>query len=233
MGYFLPYVGFGKTDEKTLTGGSEPSAGDKDILFDNSGSEYEVGDLCMLAASDDTGNQFLGAATAVSPTQVTVTEAVGADQTTGATIWQPTTGYRFTLGSGFDELHRHFPGVKTATTRGGVVYSSQVADPVRVLGFRWESAGVPIDFSGFLDFLYDNRANGRESFAVCLWDHSIAASSASGSVNASKVFTCRYDFRNLFRDDEFSGLQLLVKDDIKGEYFLGFFVLDEDAYPTS
>lgn len=128
---FNPVVAFSIEDEKTLT--AEPNEGDQVIEFDNSGNTIVANDPVFVRSLDETVLQYMGFATAVSASDITVQiplqDAVGAS----ATVWTPGAGnYVIFTGEIRDtQALEDDEGASTVVTHGADVLGYQFKDPIQ------------------------------------------------------------------------------------------------------
>ena len=128
---FNPIVAFNIEDDKTLT--AEPAEGTQVIAFDNSGNTIVVNDPVFVRSLDETVLQYMGLATAVSASDVTVQiplqDAVGAS----ATVWTPGSGnYVIFTGEIRDtQTLEDDDGATTEVTHGADVFGYQFKDPIQ------------------------------------------------------------------------------------------------------
>lgn len=225
MGYFAPIMAFGKTSEKTITAGSEPSATATTIAVDNTDDAYSVGDLLFCAESDSTENEYLGAIVSIAADKLSlvITRAVEVEKTTGATVWKPTTYVEFDCGPQYNEKHRVRPGTTTNVSRGGQVFATQTADPVRILDLSWNK-GLNTDYVAFETFLMTNRDNARKSFTLAFYDHRTADTS---------VFEVLYDAKAETNDVLLPGIAGRIDPNDKMTFYHRYFTIDLDKYVIS
>ena len=127
---FNPVVAFSIEDEKTLS--AEPAEGTSVIAFDNSGNTIVVNDPVFVRSLDESVLQYVGLATAVSASDITVQipvqDAVGAS----ATVWTPGTGnYVLFTGEVRDtQSLEDDDGASTIITHGADVLGFQFKDPI-------------------------------------------------------------------------------------------------------
>jgi hypothetical protein len=76
--------------------------------------------------------EYLGIATSVSSTAVTVSHPVSSAKSTGALLWKPEHAFQWEVGRSSPLVRTYDRGVEVQRSAGGVLYSTQVSDPYRI-----------------------------------------------------------------------------------------------------
>lgn len=166
---FNPIVAFSIEDEKTLT--SEPAEGTSVIAFDNSGNTIVVNDPVFVRSADETVLQYMGLATAVSASDITVQipvqDAVGAS----ATTWTPGSGnfVRFTGEIRDTQLLEDDDGTSTEITHGADVFALQFKDPIQFVTLSfWVRNSTA--YSDWRTFRTTTRRGLIDGFSLAYYD---------------------------------------------------------------
>lgn len=161
-----PFFAWGKESEKAVTG--VLGAGVSTIPV-TSTAGWSAGSFGFVAKSDDTGNQFLGPATAVVVnTSVSFGFATDASKGASATLWQPAAGQYAAMTDHFTRAVNPTLriGTRVRVSDGGAASSLGIADPFTTLSIQ-AADSIRSDMDGLWDFLALRRAG---SFAFAFWD---------------------------------------------------------------
>lgn len=220
---FPPVVGYGRTNEKTgLTIGNDTNI----VSFDNDPATYITGDLVFVC--DGTGSdsefQFIGPVTSYSAGGIVTKLYTNSDKGTSAKLWQLTVGFQFEQNFDSPAIRTRSLGVNTQVTKGGVVWSVQISDPVERLEWRFPKNARAI-YRKFRDFIVNSRSDSLDSFAAAYWDfQDYDLANPTTSHGRSKCIEARYAQSQMqFRELVVGTIQDTIP----------LFVIDSDGYVES
>jgi hypothetical protein len=131
-----PLFATGKQNEQTL---SQPiSEGATEIPVANASTYFAEGDHLFISESDGSELEYLGIATSVSTTSVTVARPVASAKSAGALLWKPVAVFQWEVGRSSPLVRTYHSGVEVQRSVGGVLYSTQVSDPFRTESLFFE-----------------------------------------------------------------------------------------------
>lgn len=131
-----PLFATGKQNEQTLT--QPVSEGTTDIPVPNASTYFSEGDHLFISENDGSELEYLGIATSVSETTVTVARAVSSAKDVGALLWKPAVVFQWEVGRSSPLVRTYDSGVEVQRSVGGVLYSTQVSDPYRTESLFFE-----------------------------------------------------------------------------------------------
>lgn len=188
---FPPFVGYGRADEKTgLTIGDDTNS----ISFDNSGSDFVIGDLAIVC--DGTGSdsefQFLGPVTGATAGGITTKLFTNSNKGSSAKAWKPTAGFQFPQNFDSPAIRDRVLGVSNQVTKGGVVWGVQTGDPYETLEWRFPQNDHAV-FALFRDFIVDERSDSLDTFTAAYWDfQAFDTDNPDTSIGSSQCVEARY-----------------------------------------
>ena len=130
-----PIFAVGKTNEciETTTIG----IGTTTIVVGSATNSFSVGDPIFVSENNDSEVEYLGEATAVDATTVTVTHATIAAKSSPFKIWKPTNSVKMPYGVA-TPWERSVPlGVQTQRTQAGTAYRTKVSDIYTLITLNW------------------------------------------------------------------------------------------------
>lgn len=171
--YFSPAWALGKTSDRVLNSAALPAAGSKTLTFDNTDLAFAVGDLVFVSETGGVEHEFLGRVISKASNNLSLRVEIPlqAAKAVNARVWKPTTYFRFRNPPGFEEEYRFLPGIRSRISRGGIVYSTKVADTVQWVAYVWKH-GLTSDFGGSRDWLIAQRDSGLKDFTLGWYDQS-------------------------------------------------------------
>lgn len=163
-----PIFALGKTNERSESGSL--SAGTKTIAVTNASTYFSVGDPIFVSEANGTEVEYLGEATAVDSSTVTVSYALVEAKGPGYKVWKPTYHVLmpYDISSPYDKLTTL--GVQTQRTQSGIPYRTRIADPYTIVTLTWEK--LPASALASLDFFIIIRLNyGIEKCTIGFYDY--------------------------------------------------------------
>jgi len=170
--YFPPVFCYGQVALAWVAGAGLVS--DRVFVLDEAVESYAEGDCVFATDADGGALQYIGRVAAVdyAARTIEVTLGLAAEMAAPWRVWQPARSCALDRGSGYGVEQTVYPGVRSRSTRGGLVFSTQVADRIDLLSFVWEKGrGILEDFAAVRDYFLEQRQAGTLSSALAWWDH--------------------------------------------------------------
>ena len=168
--YHVPIASFGKSVEAPDLG-QEVASGATTITKAATFGSFTAGNPLFISTNASLVNQYLGVSTAAAAGEISFTIPIETTYSAGdnARVWEPSTFWLPVMSSGAFDSHDEDLGTTIRRTRGAVVRSYNVSDPLQIKQFN-----VPIvdlqDFSDWSDFVKTDRDNGTKPFSWSFYD---------------------------------------------------------------
>ena len=156
-----PLFATGKQNEQTLA--QAIPEGTTEIPVANASNYFTEGDHLFISESDGSELEYLGIATSVSTTVVTVARAVSSAKSTGALLWKPVAMFQWEVGRSSPLVRTYNSGVEVQRSVGGVLYSTQVSDPYRMESLFFEQL-TRENYQQYEQWVHDVIHDGLDAF---------------------------------------------------------------------